>query len=87
MTGSKDADSSVTNEDSTDARFQNNHDDFSLLDAKVVINAFADMGIACCIQRPENEEPPLDRAAKLAASVDVLVIDWALDNENMSLPR
>ena len=87
MTGNQDTDSSATNEDSTDAGFQDNHDDFSLLDAKVVINAFADMGIACCIQRPENEEPPLDRAAKLAASVDVLVIDWALDNENMSLPR
>lgn len=87
MTGNQDTDSSATNEDSTDAGFQDNHDDFSLLDAKVVINAFADMGIACCIQRPENEESPLDRAAKLAASVDALVIDWVLDNENMSLPR
>jgi len=87
MTGSKDADSSVTKGDPINERFQDDHDDLSQLDAKVVINAFADIGIACCIQRPENEETPLDRAAKLAATVDVLVIDWALDNENISLPR
>ena len=86
-TDSKDADPSATDEDSTDTGFQDDHDDLSSLDAKVVINAFADIGIACCIQRPENEETPLERAAKLAATVDVLVIDWALDNKNPSLPR
>ena len=87
MTGSKDADSSMTKGDPIEEGFQDDHDDLSQLDAKVVINAFADIGIACCIQRPENEETPLDRAANLAATVDVLVIDWALDNENISLPR
>ena len=87
MTGKRDADFSMTYEDSKDARLKENFDDLSMLDATVVINAFADIGIACCIQRPKNEENPLDRAAKLAASVDVLVIDWALDHENISLPR
>ena len=87
MTGNHDADSSATNEDSTDARFQDNHEDFSLLDAKVVINAFADMGIACCIQSPKHEESPCERAVKLAASVDVLVIDWLIDKEDKLLPR
>ena len=87
MTGSKDADSSMTKGDPIEEGFQDDHDDLSQLDAKVVINAFADIGIACCIQRPENEETPLDRAANLAATVDVLVIDWALDNQNISLPR
>ena len=87
MTGSKDADSSVTKGAPSEEGFQDEHDDLSQLDAKVVINAFADIGIACCIQRPENEETPLVRATKLAATVDVLVIDWALDNENISLPR
>ena len=87
MTSNQDADSSATNEDSTDAGFQDNHDDFSLLDAKVVINAFADMGIACCIQCPKHERDPAERAVKLAASVDVLVLDWVLDEENRSLPR
>jgi hypothetical protein len=87
ITGSKDADSSVTNGDPTEKGPQDNHDGLSQLDAKVVINAFADIGIACCIQCPENEELPLDRAAKLAASVDVLVIDWALNDENKRLPR
>jgi len=88
MTGNQDADSPVTNGDQTEEGFQDDRDSLSSrLDAKVVINAFADMGIACCIQRPENEEPPLDRAAKLATSVDAIVIDWVLDNENMSLSR
>ena len=87
MTGSKDADSSVTNGDPIEEEFQDNHDDFSLLDAKVVINAFADMGIVCCIQCPKHEKDPEERAVKLAASVDVLVIDWVLAKDNRSLPR
>ena len=86
MTDNSDADSSATNEDSTDVGFQDDHGDFSMLEANVVINTFADMGIVCCIQRPEDEEPSLDRAAKLAMSVDVLVIDWALNDKNKSLP-
>ena len=86
MTGSRDADFSVTSEDSTNAGFHDNHNDSSPLNANNVINAFADMGIACCIQRPEDEEHSLDRAAKLAMSVDVLVIDWALNDKNKSLP-
>ena len=57
-----------------------------MLDAKVVVNAFADMHIACCIQLPRHEESPLKRAIKLAASADVLVLDWDLD-KNKRLPR
>ncbi len=87
MTGSKDVDSSVTNGDPIEGEFQDNHDDFSLLDAKVVINAFADMGIVCGIQCPKHEKDPEERAVKLAASVDVLVIDWVLAKDNRSLPR
>ena len=87
MTGSKDAITSITKGDSTGEGVQDNHDDFSLLDAKVVVNAFADMGIACCIQCPKHEEDPKERAVKLAASVDALVLDWVLDEENRSLPR
>ncbi len=87
MTGSKDADSPMANGEPTEEGFQDEHDDSSPLNASVVINAFADIGIACCIQRPENEETPLERAAKLAATVDILVIDWALSSKNISLPR
>lgn len=70
-------------EDST----QKDYDNLSQLDAKTVINAFADLGIACCIQRPEREDHPLKRAVNLAASVDVLVIDWLLDKKNKMLCR
>ena len=87
ITGNKDADSSVTNGESTEEGFQDNHDGISQLDAKVVINAFADMSIACCIQSPKHEESQCGRAVKLAASVDVLVIDWLLDKQDISLPR
>ena len=64
MTGSKDADSLVTKGCPTEEGFQDDHDGSSLLDAKVVINAFADMGIACCIQSPKHEESPCERAVK-----------------------
>ena len=87
MTGSKDADSSMTNGDPTEEGFQDDYDGLSQLDAKVVINAFADMRIACCIQSPKHEESQCERAVKLAASVDVLVIDWLLDKKDISLPR
>jgi hypothetical protein len=87
MTGSRDANAPVTNGDQTEEGFQDNHDGRSQLDAKVVINAFADMGIVCCIQCPKHEQDPEERAVKLAASVDVFVIDWVLDKDNRSLPR
>lgn len=87
MTGSKDVDSSMTNGDPTEEGFQDDYDGLSQLDAKVVINAFADMRIACCIQSPKHEESQCERAVKLAASVDVLVIDWLLDKKEISLPR
>ncbi len=83
MTVNHDAVSSETKEVITEAGIQNEHG----LDAKRLINAFADMSIACCIQCPKHEESPLKRAIKLAVSVDVLVIDWLLDTKEMSLPR
>jgi len=87
MTGSRDANAPVTNGEPTEKGSQDDHDSPSQLDAKVVINAFADMGIACCIQCPKHEKDPEGRAVKLAASVDVFVIDWVLDKDNRSLPR
>ncbi len=79
--------SPVTNKGSIGTGFQDNKTDFSVIDAKAVINAFADMNVACCIQRPKHEEAPLERALKLAVSVDVLILDWVLDKSNVSLPR
>lgn len=79
--------SSAPNADKTEDSTQRDDDTLSQLDAKTVINAFADIGIACCIQRPEREDDPLERAVKLAASVDVLVIDWLLNKKNRMLCR
>ena len=87
MTENLDAGPSVINENQTTGKFRDEKDENTQLDAKVVINAFADMHIACCIQRPKHEELPCDRAVKLATSTDVLVLDWVLDKRNIRLPR
>ncbi|MBA3045309.1 MAG: hypothetical protein FP824_03765 [Euryarchaeota archaeon] len=72
---------------STEKGPEDNDDNLGQLDAKVVINAFADMGITCCIQRPKHEESSCERAVKLATSADILVLDWVLDKKNITLPR
>lgn len=87
MMGEKSAEPPASSIDKTEKSIQEDYDTLSQLDAKTLINAFADIGIACCIQRPENEDHPLDRAVKLAASVDVLVIDWVLNKKDISLSR
>jgi hypothetical protein len=87
MMGKIAVESSTSGVDKTDASTQKDNDISSQLDAKAVVNAFADMGIVCCIQRPEIEDHPFKRAVNLAASVDVLVIDWVLNKKNRSLSR
>lgn len=87
MMGEQSVESSVPSVDKTEDNIQKDYDAPSQLDAKTVINAFADRGILCCIQRPEREDHPLERAVRLAASVDVLVIDWLLDKKNKMLCR
>lgn len=85
--GKEDTSASIIHSEKTEESTQEEFDILSQLDAKTLINAFADLGIACCIQRPEHEDEPLDRAVRLAASVDVLIIDWVLAKDDRSLSR
>lgn len=87
MMGKLSVESSTSDVDKMEASTQKDNDISSQLNAKAVINAFADMGIVCCVQRPEIEDHPLKRAMKLAASVDVLVIDWVLNKKKRLLSR
>lgn len=50
------------------------------LNAKVLVEAFADLGITCCPYRPDDEEDEevVKRASKIAQNADIVVLDWSL---------
>ena len=52
------------------------------LDAKSLIDGFADDGIACSVLRPAKEDDVVSQAAKIAEIADIVVLDWILDNDN-----
>ena len=52
------------------------------LDAKSLIDGFANEGIACTVLRPAKEDDVVSQAAKVAAIADIVVLDWILDNDN-----
>ena len=52
------------------------------LDAKPLIDGFANEGIACSVLRPAKEDDVVSQAAKVAEIADIVVLDWILDNDN-----
>ena len=52
------------------------------LDAKSLIDGFAEEGIACSVLRPAKEDDVVSQAAKIAEIADIVVLDWILDNDN-----
>lgn len=56
-------------------------DDDHTLNAKTVIDKFADNGITCAILRPSDiqRENLTDKVKKLAVKSDILVFDWVLE--------
>jgi hypothetical protein len=53
------------------------------LDAKRLIDVFADHGLVCAVLRPEQQgEPLLARTLKAANRADLLVLDWQLHGDN-----
>ena len=52
------------------------------LDAKALVDGFANEGIACTVLRPAKEDDVVSQAAKIAAMADITVLDWILDNDN-----
>lgn len=55
--------------------------DFShLLDAKLLIDGFADSQVVCSVICPGKDEPhAVERAVKVAVTADIVVVDWMLD--------
>ena len=48
------------------------------LDAKAVIDGFADLGSVCAVLRPLPTEPYGPRVSKAAARSDIVVLDWKI---------
>ncbi len=53
------------------------------LNAKILIDAFADRGLVCSIIVPENEtEPFSERTLKVARRSDLVVLDWQINKDD-----
>ena len=52
------------------------------LDAKSLVDRFADEGIACTVLRPVLKDDIVTQACKLAELADIVVLDWILDRDN-----
>jgi hypothetical protein len=48
----------------------------NVLDAKRVVDGFAERGIACAILRPLEGEDPSERTQRVTRRADILVLDW-----------
>ncbi len=50
------------------------------LNAKLLVEAFADLGIICCPYRPDEEQDQdvVMRATSIARNADIVVLDWEL---------
>ncbi|MCE7990095.1 MAG: hypothetical protein DYG89_53805 [Caldilinea sp. CFX5] len=66
----------TNNSDSSTAR---RHD----LNAKEVVNAFAEQGLVCAILRPENQaEEDVNRSTSAADRADLVILDWQIKGDN-----
>ena len=52
------------------------------LDAKALVDGFANEGIACTVMRPAKEDDVVSQALKITTIADIVVLDWILDNDN-----
>ena len=52
------------------------------LDAKTLVDGFAQEGIACAVLRPDSEDDLTTQATMVAAFADIVVLDWVLDRDN-----
>lgn len=59
----------------------------NVLDAKRVVDGFAERGIVCSILRPEKGEDTSDRTQRVARRADILVLDWNFYGDNGETAR
>lgn len=52
------------------------------LDAKSLVDGFAQRGIACTVLRPYREDDVVTQVTKVAERADIVVLDWILDRDN-----
>ncbi len=52
------------------------------LDAKGLIDQFAEIGLICAVLRPSKGENPLDKTLKAAKRSDIVVLDWQIYNDD-----
>lgn len=52
------------------------------LDAKSLVDGFAQRGIACTVLRPYREDNVVTQVTKVAERADIVVLDWILDRDN-----
>ena len=51
------------------------------LDAKSLVDGFAEKGIACTVLRPASEDDVVTQTTKITELADIVVLDWILDND------
>ncbi|HEV7570645.1 MAG TPA: response regulator receiver domain [Thermoanaerobaculia bacterium] len=59
----------------------------NILDAKRVVDSFAERGIVCAILRPAEGEDPSERTQQVARRADILVLDWNFHADNGDTAR
>lgn len=52
------------------------------LDAKRLIDAFAEKGLVCAVLRPDSHDDEVPRAQVAARRADILVVDWQISRDN-----
>jgi Response receiver domain len=57
---------------------QTSKDPVHELDAKRLIDQFAEIGLICAVLRPNQGENPLDKTLKAAKRSDIVVLDWQI---------
>jgi Response receiver domain len=53
-----------------------------LLDAKVLVDAFAEHGLVCAVMAPAAAEELIPQIERVAAATDVVVLDWKIAKSN-----
>ena len=53
------------------------------LDAKVLIDTFAEKGLVCSVLRPKEKEEYESKVLKAAERADIVVLDWQLQGSNL----
>lgn len=51
------------------------------LDAKVLVDGFAELGLVCAVIRPSPGDATIMRTVRAARRADIVVLDWELNND------